>query len=106
EFVDHIPDSLKYRTTAGRTVYGGGGIVPDYIIEADTTRSAYMINFALRKRASFEFVRNYLDTKGEEFRSEWVNNFEAYRTDFSWSEEELTAFKGLLEEKGMVEKKN
>ena len=28
EFVDHIPDSLKYTTTAGRTVYGGGGIVP------------------------------------------------------------------------------
>ena len=106
EFVDHIPDSLKYRTTAGRTVYGGGGIVPDYIIEADTTRSAYMINFALRKRASFEFVRNYLDTKGDEFRSEWENNFEAYRTDFSWSEEELTAFKNLLEDKGMVEKNN
>jgi carboxyl-terminal processing protease len=106
EFVDHIPDSLKYRTTAGRTVYGGGGIVPDYIIEADTTRSAYMINFALRKRASFEFVRNYLDTKGDEFRSKWENNFEAYRTDFSWSEEELTAFKNLLEDKGMVKKNN
>ena len=106
EFVDHIPDSLKYRTTAGRTVYGGGGIVPDYFIEADTTRSAYMINFALRKRASFEFVRNYLDTKGDEFRSKWENNFEAYRTDFSWSEEELTAFKNLLEDKGMVEKNN
>ena len=106
EFVDHIPDSLKYRTTAGRTVYGGGGIVPDYIIEADTTRSAYMINFALRKRASFESVRNYLDTKGDEFRSKWENNFEAYRTDFSWSEEELTAFKNLLEDKGMVEKNN
>ena len=106
EFVDHIPDSLKYRTTAGRTVYGGGGIVPDYFIEADTTRSAYMINFALRKRASFESVRNYLDTKGDEFRSKWENNFEAYRTDFSWSEEELTAFKNLLEDKGMVEKNN
>ena len=65
-----------------------------------------MINFALRKRASFEFVRTYLDTKGDEFRSEWENNFEAYRTDFSWSEEELTAFKNLLEDKGMVKKNN
>ena len=88
----------------GRTVYGGGGIVPDYIIEADTTRSAYMINFALRKRASFEFVRNYLDTKGDEFRSRWENNFEAYRTDFSWPIGELAEFKALLQQKGMVEK--
>ena len=104
EFVDHIPDSLKYTTKAGRTVYGGGGIVPDYIIEPDTSRSAYMINFALRKRASFDFVRDYLDRQGEEFRGEWVDNFESFRTDFSWSESELSSFKSLLQDKGMVEK--
>ena len=105
EFVDHIPDSLKFTTIAGRTIYGGGGIIPDYIIEADTSRSAYMINFALRKRASFEFVRSYLDSNGVEFRNKWENNFEDYRTSFSWSKDQLTAFKTLLEEKGMVEKK-
>ena len=104
EFVDHIPDSLKYTTKAGRTVYGGGGIVPDYIIEPDTSRSAYMINFALRKRASFDFVRDYLDRQGEEFRGEWVDNFESFRTDFSWSESELSSFKSLLQDKGMIEK--
>ena len=105
EFVDHIPDSLKFTTIAGRTIYGGGGIIPDYIIEADTSRSAYMINFALRKRASFEFVRSYLDSNGVEFRNKWENNFEDYRTSFSWSKGQLTAFRTLLEEKGMVEKK-
>ena len=105
EFVDHIPDSLKFTTIAGRTIYGGGGIIPDYIIEADTSRSAYMINFALRKRASFEFVRSYLDSNGVEFRNKWENNFEEYRTSFSWSKGQLTAFKILLEEKGMIEKK-
>ena len=35
EFLDEIPDSLKYKTDAGRIVYGGGGIVPDYIIQPD-----------------------------------------------------------------------
>lgn len=105
EFVDHIPDSLKFTTIAGRTIYGGGGIIPDYIIEADTSRSAYMINFALRKRASFEFVRSYLDSNGVEFRNKWENNFEDYRTSFSWSKGQLKAFETLLEEKGMVEKK-
>ncbi|MDH6308253.1 carboxyl-terminal processing protease [Dysgonomonas sp. PFB1-18] len=35
----HFPDSLKYQTLVNkRTVYGGGGIMPDYFIPIDTTR--------------------------------------------------------------------
>lgn len=37
-FVEGIPDSLVFRTTSGRMVYGGGGIVPDHIL-ADTLPS-------------------------------------------------------------------
>lgn len=32
-----IADTLKFKTAAGRLVYGGGGIVPDYFIANDTT---------------------------------------------------------------------
>jgi carboxyl-terminal processing protease len=32
----HFPDSLKYKTDGGRTVYGGGGIMPDIFIPVDT----------------------------------------------------------------------
>ena len=33
----HLPDTLKYTTlTAQRTVYGGGGIMPDIFVPADT----------------------------------------------------------------------
>ncbi|RNC79706.1 MAG: S41 family peptidase [Balneola sp.] len=102
EFVDEVPDTLQYKTDAGRTVYGGGGIVPDYIIQADTTRSGYMINFSLRKRASFEFIRSYLDSYGDKFRAEWESDFERFRTEFTWPEEDLARFKASLEEKGMV----
>ncbi len=102
EFVDDIPDSLKFKTDAGRTVYGGGGIVPDYIVQQDTTRSGYVINFAIRKRAAFDFVRNYLDEKGDEFRKEWEDDFERFRSDFSWTEEDMAQFKASLLEKGMV----
>ena len=36
----HLPDSLKYETLINRrTVYGGGGIMPDYFVPIDTTRS-------------------------------------------------------------------
>ncbi len=34
----HFPDSLKYKTLLNkRTVYGGGGIMPDYFVPMDTT---------------------------------------------------------------------
>ena len=35
----HLPDSLKYQTRiVGRTVYGGGGIIPDIFVPVDTAR--------------------------------------------------------------------
>ncbi|MBP5536631.1 MAG: S41 family peptidase [Bacteroidales bacterium] len=34
----HMPDSLKFKTVNGRTVYGGGGIMPDVFIPMDTIR--------------------------------------------------------------------
>ena len=34
----HLPDSLMFKTKRlGRTVYGGGGIIPDYFVPIDTT---------------------------------------------------------------------
>lgn len=33
----HLADSLRYTTPGGRTVYGGGGIMPDRFVAADTT---------------------------------------------------------------------
>lgn len=42
EFVEEekisIPESLQYRTAAGRIVYGGGGIIPDIFFPIDTVR--------------------------------------------------------------------
>ena len=34
----HFADSLKYTTAHGRTVYGGGGIMPDIFVPMDTMR--------------------------------------------------------------------
>ena len=37
-------DSLKFKTTNGRTVYGGGGIMPDYFVPLDTTLNTKYLN--------------------------------------------------------------
>ncbi len=102
EFLDHVPDSLKFTTDAGRVVYGGGGIVPDYLVQEDTTRSGYVINFALRKRAAFDYVRAYLDKNNDEFRGKWESDFEKFRTDFKWSAMEVEDFKQSLISNGMA----
>ncbi len=101
EFIDHVPDSLKFSTKAGRTVYGGGGIVPDFIVQEDTTVSGYLFNFMLANRADFDFVREYLDEKGKKFRSKWENNFEDYRKNFEWTQEDKEEFLSLMKEQGL-----
>lgn len=102
EFIDQIPDSLKYTTDAGRTVYGGGGIVPDYIVPNDTTTSAYVFNYAIRERASFDYVRSFLDENGDNFRSEWEDDFQNFRENFEWETSHVEGLKSLLLERGMV----
>jgi len=50
-----FPDSLKFTTKQGRTVYGGGGITPDIIIKRDTTLSYLQINIMIGKDWLNEF---------------------------------------------------
>ena len=46
----HFPDSLKYTTLVNkRTVYGGGGIMPDYFVPIDTT-SGTMLHMNLNAK--------------------------------------------------------
>lgn len=51
----------KYKTSIGRTVYGGGGIMPDYFVAEDTSRyTSYFLECA-NKGLIVEFSFNYTD---------------------------------------------
>jgi len=102
EFIDHVPDSLKFYTDAGRTVYGGGGVVPDKIVQPDTSQSALVVNFMMREQIGFNFVRNYLDNNGDAFRRKWENNFEGFRTDFEWAEKDRNEIYSMFKDHNMV----
>lgn len=56
-----FPDSLKYSTSNGRIVYGGGGIMPDVFVPIDTSRASdYLIN--LRSKGIFNnFTMQWVD---------------------------------------------
>ena len=46
----HFPDSLKYKTLVNkRIVYGGGGIMPDVFVSADTSSNSALLQEALQK---------------------------------------------------------
>jgi carboxyl-terminal processing protease len=61
----HFNDSLKYQTLNGRTVYGGGGIMPDYFVPLDTTNSSKYFNELFAANTIREFAFNYAETNKE-----------------------------------------
>lgn len=71
----HFPDSLKYKTAGGRTVYGGGGIMPDIFIPMDTMRlSDYYVSCS-----SKGLLRKFPQQWAEQHRGDTaLASFEAY----------------------------
>lgn len=63
ESIDSIKfnDSLKYTTPGGRTVYGGGGIMPDEFIGIERNEKFAYYNTVLNKGLVHQFTFNYTD---------------------------------------------
>ena len=57
----HLADSLKFTTPGGRTVYGGGGIMPDYFIPLDTTGVTTYFNQVARRNLIYRFAFGFAD---------------------------------------------
>ncbi len=100
-FIQHVPDSLMYQTSAGRPVYGGGGVMPDHILQSDTTRS-FVYGFMRQKNLAFDHVRAYLDRDGDAFRARWQNRFEQFVTDFRLTDTDRADFRKRMVDNGMV----
>jgi|TARA_R110002096_G_scaffold170129_2_gene342163 carboxyl-terminal processing protease len=73
-------DSLKYETLKGRTVYGGGGIMPDYFVPLDTSMSSGYVNRLFSSESWREYILDYLDVNKKKFEKmpfeEFNNGFE------------------------------
>lgn len=67
----HFPDSLKYATSKGRTVYGGGGVMPDIFTPFDSTRYNKVFSALVRKGVLNLFVNEYLDDNRKSLLKEY-----------------------------------
>lgn len=64
-----VNDSLKFSTAAGRTVYGGGGIIPDVFVPIDTTGYTDFLGLCNRKGLQFKFAYQLCDSRRRESRA-------------------------------------
>ena len=69
----HQTDTLQYHTIGGRTVYGGGGIMPDVFVPSDTTHVSAYYNKSISQMYSFAF--QYTDKHREQLTA-----FKDYKT--------------------------
>ncbi len=73
----HFDDSLKFTTPGGRTVYGGGGIMPDIYVPYDSKDYPAYYNIMLDRGLIFQFAFKYTDTHRDELaRYATFNDFD------------------------------
>jgi carboxyl-terminal processing protease len=69
----------KYKTLAGRTVYGGGGIMPDYFVPADTSGYSEYYSKVTQKGLVYQFALAYADSQRKELSAYKTSaDFEMY----------------------------
>jgi carboxyl-terminal processing protease len=89
-----------YKTKKGRTVFGGGGITPDYIINQDTITK---FSVELRKKNLFlEFTNSYMNTKGKILKDKYQSSFSKFIKEYSLDASALSEFRKMAEAKGIT----
>jgi carboxyl-terminal processing protease len=77
-----LPDSLKHTTLLSkRTVYGGGGIMPDYFVPLDTSEVTDFFSSIIRGGHLNSFSLSYVD-KNRKFFEKQYPDFQSFKTGF------------------------
>ncbi|WP_346859149.1 S41 family peptidase [uncultured Draconibacterium sp.] len=94
----HFVDSLRYETKGGRVVYGGGGIMPDFFVPADTTGNSEYFTSIFRKGLIYSFAYAYADSHRDELtKLTSADEFDTYLD----KQKALSDFIAYAEEKGV-----
>lgn len=87
-----LPDSLQFKTMKlGRTVYGGGGIMPDVFVPLDTNELSEMYRSISRKGIFNTFTFHYVDENREELNKKYAD-FETFKDDFKIEGDVIESF--------------
>lgn len=87
-----IIDSLKYETLIKkRTVYGGGGIMPDYFVPLDTSEVTDLFSAVIRGGHVNNYTLSYVD-KNRDMLNQKYPDFKTYKENFELDEDFMNAF--------------
>jgi carboxyl-terminal processing protease len=78
----HFSDSLRYETLRKhRTVYGGGGIMPDHFVPLDTTRYTKLHRELAAKSVIIQQNLRYVDKHRNQLKKQY-KDFDAFKEQF------------------------
>ena len=87
-----FPDSLKYQTKIKkRTVYGGGGIMPDIFVPLDTAEFTPYFRSVLSAGIFNSFCLTYVDKNRDALKSTYPT-FEAFNSNFNCDAKLMSEF--------------
>ena len=93
----HFPDSLKFKTSRGRTVYGGGGIMPDLFIPVDTAYNSKLYTNLVRKGALNRFTTDYGLKHRDEIKAKY-SDFDNFNNNFVVGQDLVDGLKAAAKE--------
>jgi carboxyl-terminal processing protease len=97
----HFPDSLKYETLINRrTVYGGGGIMPDVFVSIDTSYNSSYFRKLAGKNILNTFALEYFDKNRTALTSTY-KSFDDFNRKFSYSPDDIKSFIAKGETEGV-----
>ena len=83
-----------------RTVYGGGGIMPDIFVPMDTSKHYQYYNELLRKNLIYDKVLSIMDKSRDKFKKKYPT-FEKYNTEFEVDDEVINDIVAKGEDEGI-----
>ena len=100
EYAASMPDSLKFYTSKNRVVFGGGGILPDYIIPLDTLTSK-LASSIIGGQMDQLFAREWFETHEQEFRDTWGDRKQAFIDSYEVDPELWAGFWDYVKKEGV-----
>jgi carboxyl-terminal processing protease len=85
----HFPDSLRYQTlNLKRTVYGGGGIMPDIFVPLDTTRFTDFHRNIVARGVVNKVVMQYIDKNRADLKKRY-STFDKFKKEYGVNDDFL-----------------
>lgn len=96
----HFPDSLKYATHNGRTVYGGGGIMPDVFVAWNSMQYTNFYSDLIRKGVLNRYTLEYTNENRKKMKKAFAD-VNAFINGFQVDGKMLADFESVAENEGV-----